>query len=124
MNYLENPYDPEYMKASKLDTQAFKNGIRMTRSNKFELEEMQESKLMEGMFSTPALMGGALLWLIVAAIFLHGSKPWHQYVTYTLLIMAGGMITVWFLVHAVKPAISFLKPFAVKVIDFICKPVL
>jgi len=105
------------------DDVKFFDDVKLTRSSKFEIEEIQESKLMEGMFSTPALMGGALLWLIVAAIFLHGSKPWHQYVTYTLLIMSGGMITVWFLVHAVNPAISFLKPFAVKVIDFICWPV-
>jgi len=92
-----------------------KDSKAVSRGNWDEKLMEGENAFFEGLFSTPALLGGAL--------FLYGGKPWHSYVTYTLVFMAGCMILVWFILHALPPTISFLKPYAVKVIDFVCKPV-
>jgi len=115
MNYLENPYDPEYMKPTR---------------EHFTLNEIQEAyeadnKLFQGLLSTPLLLGGALTWLILATVSLWLSLVYRPlfYVCWACIGLATVMILVWFVFHALPVTIKFLKPFAVKVIDFVCKPV-
>ena len=84
-----------------------------------------ERRLFEGLLSTPLLLGGALTWLILATVSIWMSLLFSPlfYVCWVCVGLASVMILLWFLFHAMPITIAFLKPYAVKVIDFVCKPV-
>jgi len=57
----------------------------------------------------------------ISLIFM--SKPGHYYLGLTLAIVTAVVNGIWIIFKGIPMMIPFLKKFAVKVIDFICKPV-
>ena len=89
----------QVMNPSKDDTKVFSNGMRMTRSNKYKIED-EEDKLFKGYFGTYSLLSGSSAWALFGSISLF--KGWTV-AAYIFFGLCAVMFFIWVARFVVAP---------------------
>jgi len=87
----------------------------MSKNNKefYRLDDLHEAceaenRFFSGLFSTPLLIGGGLMWLILATIFMLFRTNITHYIAWIFIWLALAFVGVWFIFHVVPVLFRWL----------------